>query len=336
MNFEDVQEKKIVPVFFAFNNDYTVPAAVAFFSLLNSALKNVFYKLYVLHSDITEENQNLLLDILKRFKNNSSLDFIDIKDSFNEFFENGSFCKGEAGSVFTKDTLTRCFASRFFPQYDKIIYSDVDVVFKDDISELYDVDMSETYFAGVRNAFSLWNDKELEHLPENLQKELQNEYIGGGLFVMNLKKIREDKIEEKMFEVINDKTIRKQWPDQDIINLACLHKISFLPLNYISYPYLLDIINNPEFKSVYSKEELFDSIINPKIIHYAANKPWNGEPKRAEEWWNIFYYLDLPKTRIFKKPKTKLRKYKKLFLISLICSGVFLLLVLILFAMLVS
>ena len=64
---------KIIPIFFTFNNDYVVPAAVAFYSLLNKAKEGVFYEMYVLHSDITPENQDLLQSIVGRFKPFSTL-----------------------------------------------------------------------------------------------------------------------------------------------------------------------------------------------------------------------------------------------------------------------
>ena len=60
---------KKIPIFFTFNNDYSVPAAVAFYSLLNKAKQDVYYEMYVLHSDITTMNQKLLQDIVLKFKN---------------------------------------------------------------------------------------------------------------------------------------------------------------------------------------------------------------------------------------------------------------------------
>ena len=56
---------------------------------------------------------------------------------------------------------------------------------------------------------------------------------------------------------------RIAWPDQDIINIACKGKVGFLPLNYISYPYMMNLLSLPDFKSDYSREKLYDSIINP-------------------------------------------------------------------------
>ncbi len=307
---------KHIPIFFTFDNNYVVPAAVAFWSLLSRAKYDVFYEMHVLHHDISDENVKLLQSVVGRFKNatlvcHNTGGFLDAE------FNSGSFSSGHAGSRFTADTILRCFAARFFPQYDKIIYSDVDVVFMDDISEIYDIDLRRKYIAGVRDPFMKYVKSELSHLKPEHYEMLHNSYIAGGIWVMNLKKIRADNLESRMLEIVHDDTIIKRFNDQDIINIASENHVAFLPLNYISYPYLLDLLRNQDFVSHCSRDEMFDSIINPKILHYAAQKPWNGKPQHADIWWNIYEYLGLPRTSIFHDvPDESTRKYKRLFNIT--------------------
>lgn len=302
-------QNKQIPIFFTFDNNYVVPAAVAFYSLLNKTKDDIFYKMYVLHSSITSENQILLQSVVNKFSN-SQLEFIDTDGFLQNEWNNGNFEGHNTRTQFTSDAILRCFAAKFFPQYDKIIYSDVDVVFVDDISEIYNIDLTDKYFAGVKNAFMKYSKNELSHLKVEHYNMLKDSYIAGGIWVMNLAKIRNDNLESRMLEIINDDSIIKRWNDQDIINIACENKVNFLSLNYISYPYLLDYVNQPNFVSHYSKEELFDSVINPKIIHYAAKKPWNAKTSLQELWWNIYYYLELPKIKIFNKKKINPIKLK--------------------------
>lgn len=325
---------RTIPIFFSFDNNYVVPAAVAFFSLLNKAKKDIQYEMYVLHSDITDENQNLLRDIIKR-KQNAKLTFINHKGFLNDEWNNGAFPLKSLPN-FTVDAIIRCFATRFFPQYEKIIYSDVDVIFVDDISELYDINLNDNYVAAVKGPLVKYIEYELSHLKEEHYEKLKDSYFGSGILLMNLKKIREENLELEMMEIIKDDTIIKRWPDQDIINISCDNKVKFIPLNYISLPYLPEYLRIPNFTSHYTREELYDSLINPKIIHYASEKPWNGNPKNAEIWWTIFDYLNLPRTKIFKDQidkkqfeinkeqfeiaNKKLKKYRKLFIIFLVLS----------------
>ncbi len=310
-----------IPIFFTFNNNYVIPAAVALYSMLNKAKGDVFYKIHILHSDISAENQNLIKNSIKCFKNYEIL-FQNTDGFLNKAWEAGNFENQNKGAQFTADTLLRCFAAKFFPQYDKIIYSDVDIVFKDDISELYNIDMDGEYIAAVKDAFMKWDSNELSHLKPEHYEKFKDTYFAGGIWVLNLKKIREDNLEDKMLDIIQDDTIVKRWNDMDIMNIACDNKVKFLPLNYIAYPYLLERVIRDDFTSHFSRDELFDSVINPKIIHYAGIKPWKDRDiPYAIDWWTIFEYLNLPKTSIFSKQaensksdrlEKKVKKYKKI------------------------
>ena len=303
---------KKIPIFFTFDNNYVEPAAVAFWSLLNKGKSNVYYEMYVLTSQLPPRRKQVLFDVVERFKN-ANLTFIETNNFLEEEFKNNTFSDKQGGTKFTSDAIVRCFAAKFFPQYDRIIYSDVDVIFVDDISELYEVALEGKYIAAVRNAFMKYSEYELSHLRKEHYDMLKDSYFAGGIWVLNLEKIRKDNLEEKMLEVISDDTIIKRWNDQDIMNISCENKVVYIPLNYISYPYLDKFLIKDDFVSHYSRDELYDSIINPKIIHFAAKKPWNSNPNYSNLWWGIFNYLQLEKTSIFVDAGNKYNKYKKLF-----------------------
>ncbi len=282
-----------------------MPAAVAFYSLLNKAKQGVFYEMFVLHSNITAANQTLLQNLIKK-QQNANLTFINTGEFLQREWENGSFVSNvHREGQFTADTIIRCFIARFLPQCDKVIYSDVDIVVVDDISGLYEMDIDGKYIGAVKNAFMKYSEGELSHLSRENYEKFKDSYFGGGIWLLNLKKIREDNLEARMLEIVQDERIIKRWNDQDIMNLACDNKVAFIPLNYISYPYLHSLLQNPAFTSHYTRDELYDSIISPKIIHYAGVKPWSDpEWHLAQIWWQVFDYLGLPKmpekTHIFK------------------------------------
>ena len=314
---------KQIPIFFSFNNNYVIPAAVAFYSLLNKAKSDVAYKMYVLHSNIDEKNQNLLLSITNKF-DNSTLEFINTKGFLSNEWNNGNWEGHNKKNQFTTDTIVKCFAAGFFPEFDKIIYSDVDILVTDDISVLYDIDLTDKYIGAVKSPFLKYKETELSHLSNEIYNKVKDTYFGGGIWVMNLKKIREDNLEEKMINIIKDDSITKRWPDQDIMNIVCDNKVEFLPLNYISYPYLPTCFKDDTFISHYTREELYDSMINPKIIHWAGPKPWNSTINLSQLWFNVFDYLNIDDEGFIKIPKNnigkKYKKYRKLFNIFLITS----------------
>jgi lipopolysaccharide biosynthesis glycosyltransferase len=151
----------------------------------------------------------------------------------------------------------------------------------------------------------------LSHLSYENKTKFENTYFAGGIWVMNVKKIREDNLEKKMLEVINDDSIEKKWNDQDIMNISCNNKVKYISLRYISYPYLMDIIAQEGFQSHYTREELLESLYKPKILHFAAWKPWKDSSiKRADIWWDVFTELNLKKTKIFTDKSLLLKQMK--------------------------
>lgn len=315
---------KTIPIFFTYNDNYAIPAIVAFYSLLNRAKENVFYKMYVLHRDISDENKELTFKSLEKFKN-FELNFIKVSNFLEENWEQSNWGDNNKNIRFTQETLYRCFAAKFFPEFDRIIYSDVDVLFVDDISELYDINLDNKYIGTVKDAFLKYDKfNEIGHLRTDHYEKFKDTWFAGGIWVMNLKKIREDNLEKRMIDIIKDNSIEKKWYDMDVMNIACDNKVEYIPLNYICYPFLLEHIDNKDLNSTYSREELYDSLINPKIIHYAGMKPWNDKDMPfAIEWWTIFQYLQLPQNSLFidKSPIITIKKkYKKLFNIFFIIS----------------
>ena len=48
--------RELIPVMHCFDNNYVIPAAVSFYSMLKYADPKYQYRLYVLHTDITTQN----------------------------------------------------------------------------------------------------------------------------------------------------------------------------------------------------------------------------------------------------------------------------------------
>ena len=277
---------KNIPIFFTYNDNYVVPSAVAFESLLTNARADVFYELYVIHSDITFKNQENLKSIIEKHKN-ATIQFIDIKTIIKDFnISSDDFGKGCEDTIFTKEGLYRCIADIIpqFNKYDKIIYSDVDIVVVDDISELIDIDLKEKYLASFRAPNFLKYER--LHLP----KKFHDNYFGGGLYVLNLDKLRKDNIGNKAIEMIKNPPYYLKWNEQDIMNILCDLKVEYFSYRYVSIPAWNEFLSKLNyFDEFYPNEELYDAMYRPKIIHFAGKKPWlESKPPKSDLW---YYYL---------------------------------------------
>ena len=123
--------KQIIPIMHCFNDNYVIPASVSFLSMLENANSSYFYKLFVLHTDISKAHQNALHSIVSRF-DNAELEFVDMNDRFKELFD-----KIRTKGHYAKEMLYKLLAPEIFPNYEYIIITDVDVVFCGDIAEVY-------------------------------------------------------------------------------------------------------------------------------------------------------------------------------------------------------
>ena len=276
---------KKIPIFFTFDDNYVVPAAVAFESLLANAIDGIFYDLYVIHTKVTDANQELLTKIVNSH-GNGALSFIDVTNKFDFEFNDQKFRSVHAGAVFTVETLYRCCPMLIseFTQYDKIIYSDVDIVVVSDISELWSIELGESYLAGVNVPAFLKEER------THLDPKFEGCYVSGGIWVMNLKKMREDNLGRIVLGLIEDPPFRLIWQDQDIINIACDCNVKFLPYIYISIPTWFTMLAEKDFwDEYYPSGELYDAMYRPKIVHYAGAKPWNDRQIHKADLW--YYWL---------------------------------------------
>lgn len=278
---------KKLPIFFSFDEGYVTPAAVTFESLLTNAKPDVFYELYVLHESIHPESRRKLIELVAKH-GNASLSFISVVgvlESAGVNFDDKSFCLGHDRGKFTKETLLRCLPMLIpeFAQYDRILYSDVDICVVDDISELFETELDGLYLAGCRIPAFL--DNQTTHFPA----ELRGCYVAGGIWLMNLRKLRQDDVITKILEVMRNPPFRLIWNDQDVMNLACGGKVGFISYRYCSIPgwrKMLEPIHYVDRR--YPEDALREAIYRPKIVHYAYEKPWSGpcEGGRLWDYWH--------------------------------------------------
>lgn len=279
---------KPLPIFFSFDNNYVVQAAVTFESLLTTSKNGNFYNLHVVHEDITPENRARLSSLVESHQN-AHLSFIDATTVFSEIeigFNDEKFSTGDGKVLFTKETLFRCLPTLIpeFDSYETILYSDVDICVVDDISELFCFDLSGHYLAACRCP------KFLEYQTEHLPEKFAGKYFAGGLWLMNLKQMRQDHLGTKILEIITNPPFRLIWNDQDIMNLACDLKVKYFSWRYISIPIWDKILRKVDYVDEYHPDgELYEAMYRPKIVHYAYEKPWKERCAGVDLW---YYWLN--------------------------------------------
>lgn len=152
---------------------------------------------------------------------------------------------------------------------EKVIYLDSDLVVLDDIKQLWAHDISDYYLATVEDKYSA-----LMTCQAGLSDD--DTYFNSGVMVMNLKKFREDNLEEKIFNKLHEADNR--YSDQDVLNDICRDKVLFLPLKYNLMLSRDDANSFPKRKDEYN-----EALKHPVIMHYSI-KPWFLPVEYSEYW----------------------------------------------------
>lgn len=244
--------RNIIPVFFAADDGYVPYLAVAIRSLLANASKEHEYKLIVLSQDISKVNQ---ARIKKLETAGGQIEFVDMKDCGEGITNRESnYLRCD---FFTLTIFYRLFIPVMFPEYDKAIYIDSDVVLSGDISEMYAYDLGDNLIGACRD-YSVQKVPEFVDYIENGVGVAREDYVNSGVLLMNLKKLREVELDRRFLELLNKYHFDTIAPDQDYLNVMCNGSILYLPECWDAMPKQ----GEPEIEA-------------PKLIHYNLFfKPW--------------------------------------------------------------
>ena len=158
---------------------------------------------------------------------------------------------------FTKMSMIRCYFTKLL-KCDKILYIDADAIVIDNIEELWNIDLKENVIAGVHENGEWDKCFGLDGF--------DNTYINSGVLLIDLKKIRNQKLDDEMIEKLNTKWYN--LPDQDVINIVCKDKIMHI-------------------SNIYNSTYTTGIVDNAKIVHYIGKgqKGWIKTTNRSEIWF---------------------------------------------------
>lgn len=264
-------DQEIIPIVFISDKQYVMPTCVAITSLIynmNSATK---YDVFVITVDCSKES----LKRVKRLETENCKINI-IRKNVKKYKDIKQLCTITLACLLKFDICDIVF------NYDKIIYLDSDTIVNKDLSNLLHINLEDNYLAGVN---------ELNYVGTNTNR------INGGVLVFNAKKMREEKMSEKLIQKRRELGDRESM-DQQTFNLMFKNKIKFLDVGYNCLPELLfgkykitypiKIINKKYQSSYISKYEI---VKQASILHFAAsNKPWKDPFCPFSYIW--FFYFE--------------------------------------------
>lgn len=283
---------KKIPIVFSFDDNYVLPASIAIQSLIDSKRAGTEYDIFVLY-------KNLKSQTMRKFEKIANINWLKVG---RKYFKKAPHCKEYPEVVYY-----RLLIHELIPQYDKIIWSDVDVLFKKDLSDIYETDLENNYWGGVAAEVNnqitapcckniVGEEKAICMSGHTRFEENTNEYIFmSGFMLINSKKMRQDNMTMTFFDTIRKFRKRLVMFDLEVLNLACKN-VKQVPFDYCVLENIFDeddAKNAPEYpflKHIYSDKELLKAKKTPAIIHYTGKniRIWNRRYKKIPLYYRIY------------------------------------------------
>lgn len=250
-----------IPIFFTIDDGYTPFLAVALQSLIENASKNYNYCIKVLHTNVCEKHKK---QIKKYECENVNIEFVDLSYYIEKVKD-----KLYTRDYYTNTTYFRLFLPELYPQYDKVVYLDSDIIVVGDISELYNVDMGTNLITAAPDDIIQKNKVFQDYAELVVGVAKYQHYFNAGVLLMNLDQLRKFKFQEKFLYLLG--TVKfSVAQDQDYLNRLCKGRTTLISHDWNVMPYV-----NEETK----KEDI-------KLIHYNfAYKPWHFEDVTYNEYF---------------------------------------------------
>ncbi|EDP6059534.1 glycosyltransferase family 8 protein [Campylobacter jejuni] len=258
--------RKNIHIFFTINDAYSGYLSACMISILDNLDRGYIPYFYIIDGGISEKNKNKLkfLNIGREFY----VEFIAVNQDLFKNLPNSS------QSHISNETNYRFLVSTIKPNLDKCIFLDVDLVAVGDISKLWEICIDDYYMAAVSDQAPLHSESWTLKLP----LPYDYLYVNTGVTLINLKKWREDNIQELLFQNSAQYAEILQFPDQDTLNITLYKKIKYLSHIYNAMP----------VQTYYNEKQKQEAFSNPQIIHWAGyKKPWKfPDAPYAEMFWH--------------------------------------------------
>ncbi len=262
---------KEIPIFFAVDDGYCPFLAVAIQSLIDNASPENKYLIKVLNTDVSMENKK---KISKYERENVDIEFVDLNYYIQKVKD-----KLYTRDYYSKTTYFRLFLPNLYPQYDKVLYLDSDIVILDDIAKLYNTDMGDNLVAAAPDDVIQFNEVFQVYVEKVVGVADYRRYFNAGILLMNLDQMRKFKFQEK-FLFLLDRITFAVAQDQDYLNRMCKGRVKLIDRVWNRMP-----IADPKIKTE-----------NVKLVHYnLAFKPWHFEDILYKE----FFWMYAQETEYF-------------------------------------
>jgi len=275
------------------NRAFIKPTTVVMYSVLKNSNRDNTFCFYLLSYDLSDGDISEIHSRLVEFKDRYTIINGKLSQELYDSLPKHSF--------WCKETYFRIVFSKMFPDVDKVLYLDSDVLVLSDLSELYSTDITDKAYAavsikwqlvmknnpfiqpGIWSPFYTYDAFGFDFMGESV------DYVNSGVMLINNQYWIDHNWVDRAYEFF-DQVHKYDMPDQDCINILALEdgKDCRVNLNGKWNVFHDAFERDVDSKSVYyknvfwcsdMKSEQLQNDFMPAIIHYshcALGRPWQG------------------------------------------------------------
>lgn len=256
--------RNVINVAYAFDKNYHYITHVSMKSIMLNQNKDTFINFYILVSNLTVNQKNVINRISKEHKN-CKIKFFDMGNQFKEYHL--------ANKVWSTANFYRLRLPDLLRDIKKIIYLDTDTLIYKDLSKIYNYNIEGKYFIGM-----------LEYKgPKFFEKNNVsfNNFINTGVMLCNLEEIKLGNISNKIIDFIKKNNNNLRFPVNEPTNLFTYKKNDYFSPDdvIIGFCNIREAYNYYNYKKSVNRSLVIKAYKDPYIYHYIIHvKPWRGIP----------------------------------------------------------
>lgn len=263
--------KTEIPIFFAADDNYLPILDVALRSLIKNASRDFNYVINIINTGLDSNKTKIIKQLDDQ---NFTINFCDITHHVERI-------KSKLKNLyhFSIQTWYRLFIQSLFPQYDKALYLDCDLIVLGDISKLYNYDIGDNLLGAARCHIVSEHDIFGQYAEYFCGVPRQN-YLQAGVLVMNLAEFRRRDLEDKFLYLMNKYDFDVIDPDQGYLNAMCNGSVKIIDngWNKEAIPVPLEGELNIVHYALYKKPWQYDDVLNQEYFWtYAKTSPFYKE-----------------------------------------------------------
>lgn len=257
-------------VVFATSDLYSKPAYITLKSMLMNNVDVDEITVYYVGNCLSGDSKIRLQTLIDEY--NRSIMFIEMPEWLNSI----------SGLLRTNAiAYTYCYFQDILPEsVDKVLLLEGDTIVTDNLREFYSIDIEAYYLAATDDLQSKW-------CKQKVGIKATSPYFNSGVMLINLKKMRDDNITEKITALIKKGDAKFLYEVQDEMNVLFEGKVKIIPpkFNCTTALFLFDYNNMKRYRhptTCCTRTDFEEAKTHPVVVHFTKNqiiqsRPWIEE-----------------------------------------------------------